>query len=116
MTGTQRFHSLYALVAFALLTQTLQAADPPARTALTDLEKKILGEWEGGPCMGTYDFAADGTYRLTGYTPGGNKLAGTWAFRWDELPPKLVLVCKTSDFARGIRHATSMSSSRNRWR
>lgn len=61
------------------------------------LEKKLLGEWKGGPCMGNWTFGKDGEFALTNYSPGGNKFTGEWKVRWDGLPPTLELTFKTSN-------------------
>jgi hypothetical protein len=61
------------------------------------LENKLHGEWEGGPCMGDWVFAADGTFVLKNFSPGGDTFTGTWIVRWDALPPTLALTFKTSD-------------------
>jgi hypothetical protein len=75
-----------------------QAAGVAGGGALAALEQKLLGTWRGGPCVGNYTFNADGTYKLSNFTPGSNTLTGTWSLRWDALPPTLVVTCKTSDF------------------
>jgi hypothetical protein len=67
---------------------------------LAALEQKLIGAWKGGPCVGDYTFNPDGTFELTHFTPGNNILTGTWFVRWDELPPTLVVTCKTSDFKK----------------
>ena len=91
-------------VAIALLLQIPAApaqnapAAPPKGVEAAALEQKLLGAWQGGPCVGTYTFNADGTFDLKHFTPGGNSLTGTWSVRWDALPPTLVLTHKTSDF------------------
>ncbi|MCE9530348.1 MAG: hypothetical protein K8T89_04335, partial [Planctomycetes bacterium] len=36
------------------------------------LEKKLHGEWKGGPCMGDWTFGPDGSFVLKNYSPGGN--------------------------------------------
>lgn len=61
------------------------------------LEKKLHGEWKGGPCMGDWTFDKDGGFALKNYSPGGNNFTGAWKVRWDALPPTLVLTFKTSD-------------------
>lgn len=77
-----------------------QAAGVAGGGALAALEQKLLGTWRGGPCVGNYTFNADGTYKLSNFTPGSNTLTGTWSLRWDALPPTLVVTCKTSDFKK----------------
>lgn len=71
-------------------------ADGPMN-ALMGLEKKLNGEWKGGPCMGDWVFAADGTFVLKNFSPGGDTFTGSWKVHWDALPPTLVLTFKTSD-------------------
>jgi hypothetical protein len=94
------------LVALALWIATAPAADgklgagAPEGGELAALERKLLGTWQGGPCVGDYTFNADGTFELRHFTPGGNTLTGTWSLRWDALPPTLVLTCRTSDFRK----------------
>jgi len=75
-------------------------AEPAAAKGdeLKALERELLGEWVGGPCVGNYRFHADGTYELRHFTPGGNTLAGRWSLRWNALPPTLLLNCTSSDF------------------
>ena len=79
-------------------------ASQPAGAAgggeLAALERKLLGTWQGGPCVGDYTFDANGTFVLRHFTPGGNTLTGAWSLRWDALPPTLVLTSKTSDFKK----------------
>lgn len=77
-----------------------QPAGPGRGDELAALERKLLGTWTGGACVGNYTFDADGTFDLKYYTPGNNTLTGTWSLRWDALPPTLVLTCKTSDFKK----------------
>jgi hypothetical protein len=77
----------FLLASFAL---TLRA-DPP------QVEKMLLGSWKGGACVGTLAFKADGTFERGGYSPGGNRLQGTWKMNWDGLPPTLTLTCTQSD-------------------
>jgi len=87
--------SVFLFVAIVFITSA-QAADQP-KEALVALERKLHGEWKGGPCQGDWTFAPDGTYELQHYSPGNNKLAGTWEVRWDALPPTLIFTCTTSD-------------------
>lgn len=74
----------------------LNAPVPPDAGKPPAVEAKLHGQWQGGPCQGTFTFKPDGTYELTGWSPGGYRLTGTWAMRWDALPPTLVLTCKAS--------------------
>ena len=75
-----------------------QPAEPTKGAEVAALERKMLGSWRGGPCVGTYTFHADGSYELHDFTPSRNSLTGTWSVRWDALPPTLLITCKTSDF------------------
>jgi hypothetical protein len=62
------------------------------------LEKKLHGAWESGrDCVGDLTLRSDGTFERRHFSPGNNKLSGTWEMRWNALPPTLVLTCKTSD-------------------
>ena len=108
MKTTALFRVLTALLLVHIAT-VMPASGEPAKAepapagadkgaVLAALEKKLLGTWHGGPCIGDYTFNADGTYTLRRFTPGGNTLTGTWSLRWDALPPTLVVTCKTSDF------------------
>jgi hypothetical protein len=72
----------------------------PKESELRALEDKLLGEWHGPACGGNYTFGKDQSFKLESFTPGGNTITGTWSIRWDELPPTLVLDCKTSDFTK----------------
>ncbi len=64
---------------------------------LVKLEKKLHGEWRGGPCMGDWTFRADGTFALTNYSPGGDRFTGHWKVRGGAIPPTLVLTFTTAD-------------------
>ena len=84
------------LAASLVLITSAQTADKPKEGPAT-LEQKLHGEWIGGPCEGELTLGADGTFERRHYSPGDNKLTGTWEVRWNALPPTLVLACKTSD-------------------
>lgn len=90
----------------------LVGAEPPANgpgKEVAALEKIMLGAWKGQEgCSGRYLFYADGTYKLTGFGPGGDASAGTWKVRWDALPPTLVLTCKESAFDEEIGKDTKL--------
>ncbi len=73
-----------------------QTADKP-KEAPTALERKLHGTWRGGPCLGELTLRADGTFERRHFSPGNNKLTGTWEVRWNALPPTLILACKSSD-------------------
>ena len=58
-----------AVLALALvLIATAQTADKP-KEGPADLERKLHGEWEGGPCEGDWTFSPDGTYQVQRYSP-----------------------------------------------
>jgi hypothetical protein len=81
----------------AILVAALALTAPvPPDAARPAVEAKLHGEWQGGACQGVFAFRPDGTYELTRWSPGNYRLTGTWAFRWDALPPTLVLTCKAS--------------------
>jgi uncharacterized protein (TIGR03067 family) len=84
------------LVAALALISTAHPADKP-KEAPPALERKLYGEWKGGDCQGELTLKAEGTFRRRHYSPGNNTLTGTWAVRWDALPPTLVLTCTASD-------------------
>jgi hypothetical protein len=84
-------------LAFITSAQTARTADKPKEPPVA-LEKKLHGAWEcERDCVGDLTFRADGTFDRLRYSPGNNKLTGTWEMRWDALPPTLVLTCRTSD-------------------
>ena len=85
------------LVASLVFITSAQTADKP-KEGPAALERKLHGEWIGGPCMGELTLGADGTFERRHYSPGNHHLTGTWEVRWDALPPTLVLTCKTSDY------------------
>ena len=91
-----------ALFAASLLPAT--AAPPAGRAAGAPvaLERKLWGTWRGGPCMGDLTLRANGTFERRHYTPANRTRSGTWAVRWDALPPTLVLTCTDADWAGEI--------------
>ncbi len=71
-----------------------------SKEAPVDFNRKLYGEWQGGPCRGEFTLRADGTFERRHYSPGNNHLTGTWEVLWESRrPPTLVLTCKTSDRA-----------------
>jgi len=67
------------------------------RAESPEIEQKLHGAWQGGPCVGRLEFRADGTFERRNYGPGNLRLRGTWKVTWDALPPKLSLHCTESD-------------------
>ncbi len=89
--------SIFPALALLALSVHAPAGDKPAE-AIPQLQRKLHGEWKGsGPCGGRLTLRADGTYERRHFSPGDNKISGTWTVRWDALPPTLVLACKESD-------------------
>ena len=86
-----------ALFAASLLHAT--AAPPAGRAAGAPvaLERNLWGTWRGGACMGDLTLKANGTFERRHYTPANRTRSGTWAVRWDALPPTLVLTCTVAD-------------------
>ena len=86
-----------ALLAVSFLPAT--AAPPGGRAdgAPVALERKLWGTWRGGPCMGDLTLRANGTFERRHYTPANRTRSGTWAVRWDALPPTLVLTVTDAD-------------------
>jgi hypothetical protein len=80
---------LHALVCLTLAAFPLEAE--------LGIESKLIGTWVGGPCVGSLQIMRDGRFERRGYSPGNNRLAGTWKVKWDALPPTLVLDCTESD-------------------
>ena len=89
---------LIALAAslIVIASASAEACDKPKETPIT-LERKLHGQWESGPCVGELTLRPDGTFERSHYSPGGNKLTGTWAVRWNALPPTLSMTCEASD-------------------
>jgi hypothetical protein len=71
-----------------------QTAEQPKETPVI---RMLYGTWQGPACGGDWTYRADGTFEAQHYSPGNNQLTGTWAVRWNSLPPTLVRTCKTSD-------------------
>jgi hypothetical protein len=96
---THMIRTTLLLAASLVFITSAQTADNPKEAPVV-LEKKLHGGWKGGSCDGDFTFNPDGTFDLRHFSPGNNTLTGTWSLRWDALPPKLVLMCKTSDFKK----------------
>ncbi len=85
------------LLAASLVPLTSAHTTEKQKEGAAALERKLHGQWKGGACLGDWTFRADGTFELRHYTPGNNKLTGTWEVRWNALPPTLMTTCKASD-------------------
>jgi hypothetical protein len=84
--------AVLVLVAAGGLSAPVPAEARQAARDLAALERKLHGEWAGrGPCDGRLTIRADGTYAWTSRGPAGVTTTGTWAVKWDALPPTLVL-------------------------
>jgi hypothetical protein len=65
---------------------------------LADPARVIVGEWNGtAPCDGGITFRSDGTFERRHYSPGDNRVEGTWALRRHTSPPTLSLTCEKLD-------------------
>jgi hypothetical protein len=73
------------------------------------LEKKLHGEWKGGPGVGEIIFRPDGTFERRNYSPGKHTLKGVWELQWKTLPPTLVMTCKESTNPKFVDSALSVS-------
>ena len=73
------------------------------------VEKKLHGEWKGGPGVGEIIFRPDGTFERRNYSPGDHTLKGTWELKWKSLPPTLVMKCKESTNPKFVDSALSVS-------
>jgi len=82
--------------------QFVPSTDKPQETPIA-LERKLHGRWKGPACGGEWTIGADGTFEGRHYSPGNNRLSGTWKMRWDALPPTLILNVKTSDAPERIK-------------
>jgi inhibitor of cysteine peptidase len=87
--------AVFLAVSLVLVTSAQTADNPKEGPAA--LERKLHGEWIGGPCIGELTLGADGSFKRRNYSPGGHDLTGTWELQWNAIPPTLVLTCKTSD-------------------
>lgn len=84
------------LLTILFLTPALYAADPPPNPAQA-LAAKMHGYWRGPACGGNFTFKPDGTYEMEHYSPASHHGSGTWTIEWKQLPPTLVMNCRTSD-------------------
>jgi hypothetical protein len=86
-----------AILAASLVCLASSQSEDLSKEAPVDFNRKLYGEWQGGPCMGELTVRTDGTFERRHYSPGNNQLTGTWQVRWNATAPILVLTCKTSD-------------------
>jgi hypothetical protein len=93
---------MVALLAASLLPAT--AAQPAGRSegAPVALERKLWGTWRGGACGGDLILKPNRAFERRHYGPAGQALSGTWAVKWDALPPTLVLTCTDADWPGDI--------------
>lgn len=96
--------ALAAFTSFTLVAAPVPKALPADADAeskrgreLLALERKLFGEWKGGPCAGTLFFYPDGTFERKNYGPGGIAFEGTWKLKWDALPPTLEMTVSEKD-------------------
>jgi hypothetical protein len=59
----------------------------------------LWGTWRGGACAGDLVLRRNGTFERRHHGPANQSLSGTWAVRWDALPPTLILTCTDADWA-----------------
>jgi hypothetical protein len=83
-----------AILVFSTVQASASTGDRPK--IQTEWEEKLLGNWVGGPCMGSLHFSADGTFQRRHYSPGDNEFTGTWTLK-PGVQPKLTLTVKASD-------------------
>ena len=101
---TPIFASIAIIFSMSVIATKAQPVDvSETKGGLVALERKLHGAWKGPPCCGDWVFDADGTFAVEHYSPGGNKLTGTWELRWNALPPTLALTLKTSDAPERIK-------------
>lgn len=81
----------------ALVFVTSAQSAEQAKEAPASLERLLCGTWKGPACGGDWTYEADGTFATKHYSPGDNQLSGTWAVRWNTLPPTLIRTCKSAD-------------------
>src|SRR5829696_8848242 len=88
------------MCATVIVIACLHAPVPPERAAEEGpaaIERKLHGAWSSDmDCVGGLTLNANETFRQERHGPGGATSTGTWAVRWDALPPTLVLDCKES--------------------
>jgi hypothetical protein len=93
------------LAVFFAVSLVPATAAPPAGKAEAGpiaLERKMWGTWHGGACAGDLSLKPNGKFERQHYGPANHTLSGTWAVRWDALPPTLVLICTDAQWAGEI--------------
>jgi hypothetical protein len=98
--------AVFLAVSLVFVTSA-QTADKPQEGPAA-LQRKLHGEWIGGPCIGELTLGADGTFERRHYSPGNHHLTGTWEVRWNAIPPTLVLACKKSDYPDYVGKTTEI--------
>jgi hypothetical protein len=97
---------LFVIVAASTMTRGDPPSTRPATRPTTNpaaIKEKLIGrQWLGPACGGNYTFHADGTFDVDAYTPGQNKLAGTWSVYVDRDAgtPVLAMTATSSDFRK----------------
>ena len=93
---------LALLVAASVIPTTHAHRPGQADQRPVSLERQLWGTWRGAACAGELILKANGTFARRHYGPAGHSLSGTWAVRWDALPPTLVLTCRDADWPGDI--------------
>jgi hypothetical protein len=99
--------SVIAVILFIPFNQMAVGGD--RENASVALEKKLHGEWKGGPGVGEIIFRPDETFERRNYSSGKHTLKGVWALQWKALPPTLVLKCKESTNPEFVDSVLSVS-------
>jgi hypothetical protein len=93
---------LAAFFAVTLLPATYAPSTWPAEGRPIALERMLWGTWHGGDCGGDLTLKRNGQFERRHFGPANQSLSGTWAVRWDALPPTLILTCTDADWAGEI--------------
>jgi len=102
--------TVFSVIAVILFIPfNLVAVGGDRENASVALEKKLHGEWKGGPGVGEIVFRPDGTFERRNYSPGNHTLKGDWTLQWKALPPTLVLKCKESTNPKFVVSELSVS-------
>jgi hypothetical protein len=102
--------TVFSVIAVILFIPfNLVAVGGNRENASVALEKKLHGEWKGGPGVGEIIFRPDGTFERRNYSPGNHTLKGDWTLQWKALPPTLLLKCKESTNRKFVDSELSVS-------